>query len=148
MPWRALRRSPGFTLAAVLLLAIGIGGATVIFSVTDAVLLRRLPIARPAELARVNEIIPGRPPSGQFEWDAYQDFQARTGSFPAVTAHFDFEVTRESGAEVRNMRADLVAPNYFDVLGVQPALGHLPAREDEVAISYRFWQSEFHGDPR
>src|SRR4249920_1614681 len=94
MPWRALRRTPGFTLAAVLLLAIGIGGATVIFSVTDAVLLRRLDVARPVELARVVELISGRPPASTFDWSEYQEFRTLTRSFSRVSAHYEFQTTR------------------------------------------------------
>src|SRR5882724_1622875 len=119
MAWRALRRTPGFTFVAVLLLAIGIGGATVIFSVTDAVLLRRLAVPRPGELARPVEMIPGRPqPGPAFDWETYQEFQPRTRSFAGVSAHSEFETTREDRVESHPTRADLVTPNYFDLLGV------------------------------
>ena len=149
MAWRALRRTPGFTFVAVLLLAIGIGGATVIFSVTDAVLLRRLAVPRPGELVRPIEMIPGRPqPAPTFDWETYQEFQPRTRSFARVSAHNEFDVTREDGDESRRTRADLVAADYFDVLQVHAALGHLPVREDEVGLSYRLWESAFHADPR
>src|SRR5438552_57735 len=116
MPWRALRRTPAFTLAAVVLLAIGIGGATVIFSVTDAVLLRRLDVPRPAELARIVELIPGRPPDPMFGWNEYQEFRPRTRSFTAVAAHHEFDATREDGTESRKTHVDLVSPEFFDLL--------------------------------
>src|SRR3954471_23025064 len=98
MGWRALRRTPGFTFAAVLLLAIGIGGATVIFSVTDAVLLRRLAVPRPGELARPVEMIPGRPFGDPLvDWNTYQEFRSRSRSFARLTAHSEFDVEREEG---------------------------------------------------
>src|SRR3954471_11531454 len=102
MPWRGLRRSPGFTVAAVLLLAVGIGGAAVVFSVIDALLLRPLAVARPGELARVVELIPGRPPAGYLDWDELQEWRARTRSFAAVFAQADLDLTlgEDSGARL------------------------------------------------
>ena len=147
MAWRALRRSPGFTLAAVFLLAIGIGGTTIIFSVTEAVLLRPLAVPHPADLARVVEIIPGRPPYASVGWDEFQEFKARTRSFRAVFAYAEREMTLDEGAAARPVLAGILSPEYFDVLGVRTALGHLPARDGEALLSHHFWQSRFHGDP-
>lgn len=147
MSWRTLRRAPAFTLTAVLLLAIGIGGTTVVFSVIDALLLRRLAVARPGELARVVEVIPGRPPALYLQWDEFEEFRSRTRSFSAVVAHTDFDLTMEQGTATRTLRGALLSSNYFDVLGVRPALGHLPAHDNELLLSYQFWQAEFHGDP-
>ena len=147
MSWRALRRTPGFTLAAVLLLAIGIGGTAVVYSVTDAVLLRRLAVPRPGELARVVEIIPGRPPAAYLDWDAFEEWQARTRSFAAVFAEADLDLSLEEGSVTRMVRSGIVSPDYFAVLGVRPALGHLPARDDELLLSHHFWRREFHSDP-
>src|SRR6266581_73020 len=99
MAWRALRRSPGFTIAAVLLLAMGIGGATLIFSVTDAVLLRRLPVPHPEELARIVELIPGRPPVLRVDWDVFDEWKARTTTFTASFAHSELDIAMEDGAD-------------------------------------------------
>jgi predicted permease len=147
MSWRTLRRAPAFTLTAVLLLAIGIGGTTVVFSVIDALLLRRLAVARPGELARVVELIPGRPSALYLQWDEFEEFRSRTRSFTALVAHTDFELTMEQGTATRTLRGALLSPNYFDVVGVRPALGHLPAHDNELLLSHQFWQAEFHGDP-
>src|SRR5215831_13277313 len=144
MAWRSLRLNPGFAFAAVLLLALGIGGATAIFSVTDAILLRRLDAVRPDELARVVEIIPGRPPGAWLDWDEFEEFQARSRSFAAVFAHAH-DLVVDDGA--RRIRAGVVSPGYFDVLGVRAAIGHVPTRGDEVLLSYPYWQTRFHGEP-
>ncbi len=110
MPWRALRRTPAFTLAAVLLLAIGIGGTAVVYSVTDAVLLRRLAVARPGELARVVEVIPGRPPAAYLDWDEFEEWQARTRSFSAVFAQADLDLSLEEGSITRMVRSGILSP--------------------------------------
>jgi predicted permease len=146
MPWRALRRDPGFALVAILLLAVTIGGAAVVFSVTDALLLRRLPVPRPGELARVVELIPGRPPLARIEWNEYEEWRARTRSFAAVFAYTDLDLNLEQGDATRPVRAGIQSPEYFAVLGARPALGHLPARDDELLLSYDFWRGEFHAD--
>src|SRR4051794_32574569 len=126
MSWRALRRSPAFAISAVLLLAVGIGGATLIFSVTDAVLLRPLRVARPEELVRVVELIPGRPPSAFVEGDAFLDWQARNSVMKSTVGHSEVDVTTDD-VDGRPLRAEIVTANYFDVLGVRAAIGHLPA---------------------
>ena len=147
MPWRSLRRTPAFTAAAILLLAIGIGGATVVFTVTDALVLQPLAIPRPGELARVVELIPGRPPALYLNWDEFEEWQPRTRSFAAAFAHAELDLNLEEGAARRPVKATLASANYFDVLGVRPALGHLPARDDEVLVSNSFWRSEYRSDP-
>jgi predicted permease len=133
--------------AAVLLLAIGIGGTTIVFSVIDALLLRPLAVARPGELARVIEPIPGRPPVLYLQWDVFEEFRARTRSFSALAAHTDFDLTMDQGESTRTLRGALLSPDYFDVLGVHPLLGHLPAHENELLLSYNFWRAEYHADP-
>lgn len=147
MPWRALRRDPGFALAAILLLALTIGGTAVVFSVTDALLLRRLPVPRPGELARVVELIPGRPPLARIEWNEYEEFRARTRGFSAVFAYTDLDANLEQGRATRPVRAGIASPEYFAVLGARPAIGRLPARDDELLLGYDFWRGEFHADP-
>src|SRR5215468_2097235 len=119
MVWRALRRNPVFTTTAVLLLAIGIAGTTVIFSVTDAVLLRPLAAARPGEMARVVELIPGRSPYAGFGWDDFQEFRQRTRSFRRVFGHAERDVVVDEAEQARHVRGYFVSPEYFDVLGVR-----------------------------
>src|SRR5262249_26387018 len=130
MAWRALRLNPGFTISAIFLLAMGIGGATVVFSVTDALLLRRLAVSRPQELARVVEIIPGRPPALYLDWDEFDEFQARTRSFSMVFASGERDLTLDEGSAASQVRAGFVSSGYFDTLGVRAAIGHLPVRDN------------------
>ncbi|MDE3164534.1 MAG: ABC transporter permease [Acidobacteriota bacterium] len=138
MAWRALCRDRGFTLAAILLLGVTIGGTAAVFTVTDALLLRRLPAPRPEELARVVEPIAGRPPLGRFTWAEYEGWRARTRSFAAVFAYTELDVDLEQDGAARTVRAGIESPEYFTVLGVRPALGRLPARDDEVLLSDDF----------
>ena len=153
---RSLRARPGFAAAAVLLLAIGIGGTTLIFSVVDAVMLRRLAVPRPGELARVVGIVPTRPPVSYYSFPEYEEWRARTRSFASTFAESDFDLTLADGGATMPVRAGIVTGNYFQVLGVQPELGRLLTQEDEwategqlpVVLSYEFWRNRFHAESR
>lgn len=118
-----------------------------VFTVTDALLLQPLAVPRPGELARVVELIPGRPPALYLGWNEFEEWQPRTRSFAASFAYAELDLDLETGASQRSVKATLASPNYFDVLGIRPALGHLPARDDEVLVGYSFWRSEYLGDP-
>jgi predicted permease len=153
---RTLRAHRGFAAAAVLLLAIGIGGTSVIFSIVDAVMLRRLAVPRPGELARIVGIVPTRPPVSYYSFPEYEEWRARTRSFSSTFAETDLDLTLSDGPATMPVRAGIVTGNYFAVLGVQPELGRLLTREDEwatggqlpVVMSYEFWRNRFHADQR
>ncbi|HXB69707.1 MAG TPA: ADOP family duplicated permease [Candidatus Acidoferrales bacterium] len=158
---RTLRARPGFAAAAVLLLAIGIGGTSVIFSVVDAVMLRRLAVPRAGELARLVSMIPSRPPVSAYGLPEYEEWRARTRGFSSTFAESDLDLSlsdasSSGGSATLPVRAGIVTGSYFPVLGVPPELGRLLTREDEWAtegelpmvLSYEFWRSRFHGDPR
>lgn len=147
---RVLRRSPAFTIVAVASLALGIGGTTSIFTLIDAVVLRPLPVPRPELLVQVTGSDEDR--SGYFTnplWEAIRD---RQSGFTAMTA---FQRTRfdvADGGEVRYVNGEWAGGDYFQVFGMQPALGRLPTRADDVrgcagaaVISEAFWRSEFGG---
>jgi predicted permease len=87
-----------------------------------------------------------RPPLALVEWDEYEGFAQRTRSLTSLVAYRESDIAFGQGAAARIVRAGVVSPNYFQVLGVRAHAGHLPARDDEVLLSFRFWQSEFHGD--
>jgi putative ABC transport system permease protein len=159
---RMLAKNPGFTAIAVLTLALGIGANTAIFSLMNQVLLRRLPVRAPSELVVLHD--PG-PLTGRLSSDG-----DNTESFPYPI----YKALRESGAPVCSMlgrssfpasiatqgqtergHGELVSGNYFDVLGVTPALGRVfsmdddrvPGGEPYVVLSHNYWQRRFGGDP-
>jgi len=153
---RTLRARPGFALAAVSLLAIAIGGATVVFSVVDSVLIRRLAVARPAELARLVSVIPGRPPISQYGFPEYEAWRGRTTSFSAAFAESEMDISFSDGTATQPVLAGVVTGNYFSVLNVRPELGRLLTPQDEWAtlgqlpaiLSYDFWRTRFQSDRR
>lgn len=150
---RTLARSRGFTLVAVLTLALGIGANSAIFSVVNAVLLRPLPFAEPDRLDRIYSSIEGfgdvyvSPPDFlqmQEATRAYERLAAYTFSSPNVTGE---------GDPVRLNGASVSAP-FFDVLGVHPALGRTfaadesePGRDRVAVLGHALWQERFAGSP-
>ena len=145
---RGLRRSPAFTAAAVLTLALGIGANTAIFSVLDALLLRHLPVERPDQLVLLHY-------AGTLEaettWDraAYDTFRDRKQVFSGFLAFAPVsavDVVRDGRTSPAQI--ELVSGNYFGVLGVRPFAGAFPDTEAAVAISFDYWRREFQSDPR
>jgi predicted permease len=142
---RMLWRSPGFTIAAVLTLALGIGANTAIFSLADATLLRPLKVTRPAELHML-----------RFS-SSYPDFlayQQRTDLFTGVAGLAGGRVNAVIDGRSEFVGAGFVSGNFFDVLGVPPVTGRLLRRDDDnpngpgVAIlTERWWRIRFGGDP-
>jgi predicted permease len=165
---RQLHNNPGFALAVILTLALGVGINTAVFSLVNGFLLRPLPYPEPARLGVLmlhQEGISSK--SGQFveDDDDSQDGQTwemvRTG-VPAVaaaafggTSGVNFEASSASGSKVRYVQDMRVSADYFDVLGVRPFLGRsFTAEEDRpdgpkaVIVSYALWQSALQGDPQ
>ena len=157
---RQLRKNPGFTLVATLTLALGIGANTAIFTVLNAVLLKMLPVRDPQELVVVgdpsdaNHRSNGTPQTVIFSYPLYKEFRDHNSVFfglcAAATEH-RIELTGEDGKSSSTVIGRMVSGNYFDVLGVQPAAGHLFSSSDdtsesanpEVVLGYGFWQSKF-----
>ncbi len=129
---RLLARSPVFAVTAALLLAIGIGANAVIFSVVDAVMLRRLPVAHPERLVRIVEVHPTGFETWDFPYGLYEAL-ARSGApaFSDVFAEGPMDVALSDGAGTERVRIDLVSPNYFASLGVRPKLGRVLNAEDD-----------------
>src|SRR5262245_4429721 len=153
---RSLRRRPAFAAMALLILALGIGANTAIFSVVNAVLLRPRPcpdgdslfVASADGTARGQN---ARPPSTVGD---FLDWRESATSFSGMTA------LRNESRRITNIETPVVplvhavAANYFNVLGVKPALGRtfnagedVPGNGDVVVLSYGLWQSIFGGDP-
>src|SRR6059036_3328725 len=142
---RTLRKSPGFTIVAVLTLALGIGANTAIFSVLNAVLLRPLPgIADPSRLVAFYR----SQKADAFDtmgYPDYADYRDRNQSLSGLAAHSPAALSF-SYATAERVRGDAVSGNYFEVLGVKPALGRLLLPEDDsgsravAVLSYGLWQ--------
>ncbi len=156
--FRALTKSPGFTLIVVLTLALGVGANTAIFSLLDQVLLRMLPVAHPEELVLLDG--PGAFQGRRFNdqtlsYPMYRDFRDRNTVFSGVIARFPLALTVAHRGQAERVRAELVSGNYFQVLGVNPAIGRSLTQDDDVKpgghpvvmLSYGYWLRRFGGDP-
>ena len=153
---RSLAATPGFALAAILTLAIGIGGTTAVYGAVDAVLIRPLPYRQPAQLVRLYQNTRQRPEVLGFVTPVhFVEFRARVSSFDALAAVLTYNTSGAdvgSGEAARRIRVLPVSGDYFDVLGVRPVVGRPFDRRDEtgalvVLLSHATWLSELHGDP-
>ena len=153
---RSLAKHPGFAAAGVLVLALGIGVNTAIFSVINAVLFRPLPVRAPEELRYLYTIQrTGGRPNGSTTYREFLDLRAKTTAFADVMLASMGRDKVRANAIVDTAVGEYVSANYFSVLGVQPFIGRaFGPGEDEAAtgqpvaiISYDFWQSRFNADP-
>jgi len=152
--FRMLRKNPGFTLMAVLALALGIGANTAIFTVVNAVMLQRMPFEKPDRLAMLWEQSPRTGKTNVVNPTNFVAWQERNHSFERIAAlvQFDISLTGEGEPEVISNLA--VSDGYFQILGVQPLLGRwFTAQEDtpgndKVAIlSEGLWRRRYGADP-
>ncbi|HEY6231574.1 MAG TPA: ABC transporter permease [Pyrinomonadaceae bacterium] len=151
---RTMLKKPGFTLIAVMTLALGIGGSTAIFTVVDAALLRGLPYKSPESLYHLWESTPQKQfAQREFSYPDYQDYQqnqvleglaAYTGGGGIITGR----------GEPQRVFAPAATANFFSVLGVEPFLGRTfqpdedkPGAPRVVVLTYGMWQRNFGGDP-
>src|ERR1700737_1271315 len=162
---RQFRVAPVFTAAAVLPLAVGIGGTTALFTLIDAVMLRSLPVSDPAKLYRVGEgddcCVEGGPQDrwGMFSYPLYERLKRETPEFEETIA---FQAGRRrlsgrrEGAELaaRPLRSEYVTGNYFSTLGVRAFGGRMFTPEDDkpasppvAVLSHRAWQTTYGSDP-
>lgn len=148
---RGLLRTPAFTAATVLTLALGIGANTAIFSVVNAVLLRPLPYPQSDRLVGIwSGMLGGR---GRFavSYPDIQDLRRMRGDFSGVGAYYRQRFNLTGAGDPREVAAALVTANLFPLLGVQPALGRGFGAADErrpmAVISYAMWASSFGSDP-
>lgn len=150
---RTLRRWPGFTVVAVLTLALGIGANTAIFSVVNAVLLRPLPFRDPGKLCLVTESLPSFPILGP-SYQNYLDFRDQAKSFEGIAAvHIDF-MNMTGRGEPQRLRTEMATASLFPLLGVNARRGHTFRTDEDryggphvVLLSYGFWQSTFGDAP-
>jgi putative ABC transport system permease protein len=152
--FRALRRTPGFTLAAVLTLALGIGANAAVFSVVDGVLLRPLPYGNPERLVKIWEYnIPRDRPRNIANPANVMDWRTRARSLADITMYTWSGLTLIEGGAATELSGRAVEPNFFSLLQVRPALGRdftpadgerAPARV--IILSHGLWQNRFGGD--
>ena len=153
--WRSCRRNKAFTAAAIIIMALGIGANTAIFTLMDAVLMRSLPVERPDELVEVLGQLPGQEPSGGFTnaiWEAVRDGHEVFSGILATSATHRFELSRNGSSE--HVDGVMVSGGYFRTLGVAAAAGRLFDDADDhrgcppvAVLSHGFWRSHFGGTP-
>lgn len=152
---RTLLKSPGFTIIAVLTLALGIGANVATFSVVYGVLLRPLPFAHSEQLVRIFDDLagPNTPDVGMSAPELW-DLEERSGVFQEVSAVA--AANSAIGGGERTVRAEglITSPDYFELLGAKPELGRVYTRQDSVpgflepvVISDGFWRRNFGSDP-
>lgn len=148
---RQLHKNPGFTLAAVLTLALGIGATTAIFSLVNTVLLQPLPFPRQSELVWLSQqdhSAPGIAPEA-LSYPDYFDWRAQNHTLSGLASYTNGGATLETSGESVRLDSQTVSANFFQVLGAAPMLGRDFNWNDEVAgnravmLSYSFWQSQF-----
>src|SRR6266699_2719632 len=162
--FRQFRLSPVFTVAAVLTLALGIGGTTAIFPLIHAVMLHSLPVTDPGRLYRVGEgddcCVEGGPQDdwGFFPFPLYERLKSQAPEFEEVAAfqagNWPQSVRRQSEPVARPLRSEYVTGNYFSMLGIGAFGGRVFTPEDDkpgappvVVISHRLWQTAYASDP-
>jgi predicted permease len=151
---RALRKSPGVSAIAVMTIALGIGATTAIFSVVDATLLHPLPFPHPEQLVRVEADFPGIGSTDVgFSQPEWLDLQ-HSGIFENVSPTWYDDNNLTGASRPTRVSLMIVAPNYFDILGVKPEAGRTFPAEDrspgilpEAVISDGMWKRLFGGDP-
>jgi predicted permease len=149
---RTLRRSPGFAIAAALIVSLGIGATTAAFSITDFVLLRPLPFPDSDRLVNLWEVHPGIPEM-DFSPLNYRDLKASVASVEALGAYRGLAVNLVAGSEPRHIQGAVVSADVFAALRIDPIAGRVFVDDDDretapatVVLSYRLWQTEFGGD--
>ncbi|HEX4037059.1 MAG TPA: ABC transporter permease [Acidobacteriaceae bacterium] len=160
--WRQLRKSPGFAVTATLTLALGIGATTAIFTMFDQVLLQVLPVQKPQELVRFewtgsfsgSASSFGGGSRNYFSYPMYKDLRDRNQVFSGMLAADRTSLGLSWHNQAKDVRAELVSGNYFQVLGLKPAVGQLFTSADETAnnanpvavLSYDEWRTQFAAD--
>src|SRR5947208_491169 len=160
---RMLRKSPGFTLVAMLTLALGIGGNTAVFSVMNTVLLRYLPLPNPQQLVFLR--LPNAPPDGvsstgdsdrSFSFPVFEALRKEHAVFSDLMAYVPLAVNKVAvriGEDPEEAEGDMVSGNFFSGLGVSFTRGRGFALEDETAhasvvvLSYSYWTTRFGRSP-
>jgi predicted permease len=151
---RGLRKAPGFTVVAVTTLALGIGVNATIFSLVSSVLFRPLPVERPAELVNVYGRQATSSSHDGLSYPNYLDYRAQAGTISGLVAYTNFFASLSIGGTAQLVVGEIVSDNFFDVLGIRPALGRTftpeefaaPGAGPVVILSHTLWHTRFGGD--
>lgn len=151
---RSLRKNPGFTVLAVVVMALGIGANTAVFSVVNSVLLRPLDYRDPDRIVTVaNQWKTGGAPQGQVSAPDFHDWHDQTSAFAAIAYYSNTETSLTAGSAAEYGRIASVTPEFFRVFAVDPVIGRpfsademRPASAGAAVISYGYWQSHFQGN--
>ena len=154
--FRSLRRTPGFTAVAILVLALGIGANTAVFTIVNSVMLRPLPFPDPGRLflisyqPRESPFVTG---PGMADFD-YLEFRQHQRQFESLAAYGSDQVTLTGAGEPVRLGGSQVTPNFLHVLRMNPALGRgflpeegAPGRNNVVLLSDKLWRARFAADP-
>lgn len=152
--FRRLAARPGFSVVAILTLALGIGANTAVFSLVNRLFLRPLPVARPSELVTLNEQL-SKQMMPAFSYPDYKDIRDRANVFSGLAAYRFVSVALSGDRGNSRLWGYLVTGNYFETLGVQPLLGRFLTPADDVnlgghpvaVLSYDCWRKNFGADP-
>lgn len=155
---RSLARTPGFTVIAILTLALGIGANTAIFTLLDQILLRLLPVKNPQELVLLT--MRGHHYGSNWGGNAishpmFRDFRANNDVFTDMFCRFPYSGSMSFDGRAERVDLELVSGTYFSILGLNPYLGRVLTPEDDrvpdghpyVVLNYGYWMSRFSGDP-
>lgn len=156
---RTFRQKPGFTVVALLILALGIGANTAVFSVVNAVILKPLAYRDPDRIVTLTDSSTTREAptalSKQVSIPDVQDWRDRSLSFEAMAYYVSRETAVIRGSIAEYARVTSVSPDFFRVFAIEPFVGHAftveetrPGVAGAAIISYTYWQSHFGGDPR
>jgi predicted permease len=153
---RTLAHSPGFTLIATALLALGIGANAVIFGALDAILLRPLPVRHPEQLVHIVQDIPRIGHRGAYPYTFYRTLLEHSTTLSTAFGEEEMQDAMESPAPAEEVRVHLLTPEFFDALNATAIVGRTLTAADALessgalpaVLSYGFWRRRFDGDRR
>lgn len=153
--FRGLLKNPAFTTVAVLTLALGVGANTALFSVVKTVLLNSLPYREPDRLVTLAKGDPDTPNATNTSFGSVDDWKSRTQSFESMALYRGWGPTIRGSGAPAILRGIRVTQNFFDTLGITPALGRVflpeedrPDRWHVILLSHAFWVARFGADPK
>jgi putative ABC transport system permease protein len=152
--FRMLRKSPGFTLVALVALALGIGANTALFSVVYGVLLKPLPYAQGKELVVLHQEFPkANAMNVGFSVKELNDYREQAKSLAQIEEYHQMSFILLDGQQPDEVRTGVVSPHFFDLLGIKPYLGRFFTSADDVpgadavlVLSYPYWKTRYGGD--